>query len=122
MRGPEGFHANFQKVFPGPPVERAGVPVDDRHAIMKTLEHCAKSAHAECLHETNEKCGRINCCIIGFMSRCGAGPLVIDQRACRFFKLSSGGERCMHYCVALDGHCDSVDAQQEMKNKARLRN
>jgi hypothetical protein len=49
------------------------------------------------------------------MSRCGAGPGVINQRACKFFKRSSAGDRCMHYCVSLDGHCDCVDAQQETR-------
>ena len=28
---------------------------------------------------------------------------------------SSAGDSCMQYCVSLDGHCDCVDAQQEIK-------
>lgn len=87
-----------------------------------SLECCSKRAHYECLNETTETCGGVNRCIVGFMSKCGAGPLVINQKACRFFKMSSAGNRCMHYCVALDGHCDSIDAQQEMKNRGPSRN
>jgi hypothetical protein len=87
-----------------------------------SIECCSKSAHYECLNKTTETCGGVNCCIVGFMSKCGAGPLLITQKACRFFKMSSAGNRCMHYCVALDGHCDSIDAQQEMKNRGPSRN
>jgi hypothetical protein len=35
--------------------------------------------------------------------------------------MSSTGGRCMHYCVSLDGHCDSVEAQQALKNRERSR-
>jgi hypothetical protein len=89
---------------------------------MSILEHRSKSIHIKCLKEPIKECDSLNCCVSGFMSKCGAGPLAINQRACRFFKLSSCGDRCMHYCVALDGHCDSVDAQREMKNRERSLN
>jgi hypothetical protein len=89
---------------------------------MNRYECCGKSAHYECPNETTEARGGVNCCIVGFMAKCGAGPLVVNQRACRFFRMSSAGNRCMHYCVALDGHCDSIDAQQEMKNREPSRN
>jgi hypothetical protein len=59
----------------------------------------------------------INCCIPGFMSRCGAGTDAESQRACRFFRKASQGERCMHYCAALEGHCDCVEAQRECHPK-----
>jgi hypothetical protein len=86
---------------------------------MSIYERCGKSAHVECLDRPAGRCGYVNCCIAGFMSRCGAGPCVIDQQACKFFRRSSVADRCMHYCVSLDGHCDCVDAQQEMKGKSR---
>jgi hypothetical protein len=65
----------------------------------------------------NRTCGTgcVNCCIAGVMSRCGAGPLVSDQRTCTFFKQATHADRCMHYCISLDGHCDCVEAQVELK-------
>jgi hypothetical protein len=89
---------------------------------MKSAGLCRNGAHFESLNERTEKCSGANCCIAGFMSKCGAGPLLIDQRACRFFRMSSTGGRCMHYCVSLDGHCDSVEAQLEIKTRERSRN
>lgn len=84
-------------------------------ALMNTHERCTKIAHFECVEEQTGSCGGVNCCIAGFMSRCGAGPCIIDQHACKFFRKSSAGERCMHYCVSIDGHCDCVVAQDELK-------
>jgi hypothetical protein len=86
---------------------------------MSILERRGKSAHIECFDRPSGPCGNANCCIPGFMARCGAGPCVIDQQACKFFRKSSMGDRCMHYCVSLDGHCDCVDAQEEMKRRSR---
>jgi hypothetical protein len=84
-------------------------------ALMNTHERCTKIAHFECVEEQTGSCSGVNCCIAGFMSRCGAGPCVIDQHACKFFRKSSAGDRCMHYCVSIDGHCDCVVAQDELK-------
>jgi hypothetical protein len=100
----------------------AGSAVSYTVCAMNTDEHCAKCALVDCPDTTDPACSRANCCILGFMSKCGAGPLIMNQRSCRFFKPSSGGGRCMHYCVALDGHCDSADAQQEMKSRIQSKN
>jgi hypothetical protein len=86
---------------------------------MSTQDRCGKNTHFERFEDPAERCGGGNCCVVGFMSRCGAGPCVIDQQGCKFFKKSSTGDRCMHYCVSLDGHCDCVDAQEEMKRRRR---
>lgn len=88
-------------------------------ALMSISERFARTAHFECVEEQTEGCRNVNCCIAGFMSRCGAGPSIIDQHACKFFRKSSAGERCMHYCVSIDGHCDCVPAQVEMKRSAQ---
>jgi hypothetical protein len=86
---------------------------------MSIYERCGKRTRIECLDRPEGRCGNVNYCIGGFMSHCGAGPCLFDQQACKFFRKSSVGERCMHYCVSLDGHCDCVDAQQEMKRKSQ---
>jgi hypothetical protein len=82
---------------------------------MSTYDRCGKRAHLELFEASSGRCSGGNCCIVGFMARCGAGSCPIDQQACKFFKKSSVGERCMHYCVSLDGHCDCLEAQAEMK-------
>lgn len=65
-----------------------------------------------------DRCSRLqypNYCIPGIMSRCSAGTLWENQKKCRFSKKSSVSDRCMHYIVSLDGHCDCVDAQREIR-------
>ena len=54
-----------------------------------------------------------NYCRSGIMSRCGAGPDWHHQKKCRFYQKSTISNRCMHYIEALDGHCDSVQAQRD---------
>jgi len=56
----------------------------------------------------------VNYCKPGIMSRCSAGTIWENQKKCKFSKKSSVSERCMHYILSLDGHCDSVDAQREI--------
>jgi hypothetical protein len=56
-----------------------------------------------------------NYCISGFMSRCGAGPLWIEQQQCKYYVKSTVRNRCMHYIESLNGHCDSADAQRESR-------
>jgi len=70
-----------------------------RH-MQNNLQRCSKLVNA-------------NYCIPGMMSRCSAGAVWENQKKCRFSKKSTSGDRCMHYIIALDGHCDSVDAQRE---------
>jgi len=65
-----------------------------------------------------DRCSRLQCtnyCVPGIMSRCSAGALWEDQKRCRFSKKSSVSDRCMHYIIGLDGHCDCVDAQREIR-------
>jgi len=58
----------------------------------------------------------ISYCIPGIMSRCSAGSTWEKQEKCKFSKKSTIRNRCMHYIKSLDGHCDSVEAQRELKH------
>ena len=57
----------------------------------------------------------INYCIPGIMSRCSAGLIWQDQKKCKFARKSTVGDRCMHYIEPIYGHCDSAEAQRELK-------
>jgi hypothetical protein len=63
---------------------------------------------------------RVNYCIPGIMSRCSAGLIWQDQKKCKFAKKSSVSNRCMHYIEPINGHCDSVEAQSELRNLDRF--
>ena len=54
-----------------------------------------------------------NFCIPGMLSKCGAGTSWAQQRRCRFAVKSAFGNKCMYYNLAMDGHCDCIDAQQD---------
>lgn len=51
------------------------------------------------------------------MSRCSAGTVWDEQSKCKFSEKSTVGNRCMYYIEAIDGHCDCVEAQREMRMK-----
>jgi len=55
-----------------------------------------------------------NYCTPGIMSRCSAGTVWHEQKKCKFASKSTVSNRCMHYIVSIDGHCDCVKAQREM--------
>jgi hypothetical protein len=59
------------------------------------------------------KQGCPNYCKSGIMSCCGAGSVWHNQKKCRFYQKSTVSNRCMHYIEALNGHCDSMQAQRE---------
>jgi hypothetical protein len=50
------------------------------------------------------------------MSRCSAGLIWHEQKKCKFARKSTVGERCMHYIESINGHCDSVEAQRELRD------
>jgi len=64
---------------------------------------------------STEKLDLLNYCIPGMLSRCGAGPKAESQKLCRYYKKSTIREQCMHYIVVLNGHCDCVDAQRDVR-------
>jgi len=59
----------------------------------------------------------LNYCVSGMLSRCGAGPEWQKQKKCKYYKRSTIHDRCMHYIETLDGHCDCVDAQREVRRQ-----
>jgi hypothetical protein len=61
----------------------------------------------------------VNYCTPGIMSRCSAGLIWQDQKKCKFARKSTISDRCMHYIESIYGHCDSVEAQRDMKNLAQ---
>jgi hypothetical protein len=82
------------------------------------MEKFSQEKKNEHLPIDKDRCSRLqypNYCVPGIMSRCSAGTLWENQKKCRFSKKSSVSDRCMHYIVSLDGHCDCVDAQREIR-------
>jgi len=73
--------------------------------------------------KNDDRCAKLeyaNYCVSGIMSRCSAGTVWQEQRKCKFSKRSSVSDRCMHYIVPLDGHCDCVEAQIDMRRLASI--
>lgn len=62
----------------------------------------------------------VNYCIPGVMSRCSAGLTWHKQKRCKYAIKSTLSDRCMHYISALNGHCDSVNAQRGLNNINRM--
>jgi hypothetical protein len=59
----------------------------------------------------------LNYCVSGLMSRCSAGAVWDEQKKCKFSEKSTVSNRCMYYIEAIDGHCDCVEAQRELRMK-----
>ena len=75
------------------------------------------------LYHRQRRCAELvsaNYCIPGMMSRCSAGLIWHDQKKCKFAKKSSVSNRCMHYIEPINGHCDSVEAQRELRSLDRF--
>ena len=64
-----------------------------------------------------QKLDCLNYCISGLMSRCSAGTIWDEQQKCKFSEKSTVSNRCMYYIEAIDGHCDCVEAQRELRMK-----
>lgn len=56
-----------------------------------------------------------NFCTFDIMAFCTAGDSWKDQEPCKFAAKATTSNRCMYYCEALGGHCDSVDAQMDLR-------
>jgi hypothetical protein len=70
------------------------------------------------LRDNSEKSAQlvsVNYCIPGIMSRCSAGLIWQQQKKCKFSRKSTVGDRCMHFIEPIYGHCDSVEAQRELR-------
>jgi hypothetical protein len=55
----------------------------------------------------------VNHCIPGILSKCGARRSWAEQRHCKFAVKSDFANKCMHFNVYMDGHCDSIEAQKD---------
>jgi hypothetical protein len=67
------------------------------------------------------KLGYVNYCVAGLMSRCSAGVVWDDQKRCKFAEKSTVSNRCMHFIEAIDGHCDCLEAQQELRDADNIK-
>ncbi len=54
-------------------------------------------------------------CIPGILSKCGAGKAWAKQRLCGFAVKSDYANKCVYYNASMDGHCDSIDAQEDAR-------
>ena len=75
-------------------------------------EESGDSRLSDCLHD-RQYCR--NYCVSGMLSRCSAGSEWKRQKKCRFYVKSTFRDRCMYFSETLDGHCDCVDAQREVR-------
>ena len=64
----------------------------------------------------------LNYCVTGLISRCSAGTVWDEQHKCKYSEKSTVSNRCMYYIEAIDGHCDCVEAQRELRIKERQKN
>lgn len=72
--------------------------------------------------ETREvRLGCTNFCVAGLMSRCSAGTVWNTQKRCKYAEKSTVSNRCMHFIEAIDGHCDCVEAQRELRNTVEIK-
>ena len=80
-----------------------------------------KSNRPLCPNKPDLRLVRTNYCVPGVMSRCSAGGVWSDQQKCKYAAKSTVRDRCMYYIEAIDGHCDCVEAQSELKKAADIR-
>jgi len=87
------------------------------------MEASNKDKNFNCLNDRMHNASdllKVNYCIPGIMSRCSAGLIWHDQKKCKFAKKSSVSNRCMHYIEPINGHCDNVEAQRELRRLERF--
>ncbi len=88
------------------------------------MAKCIPDEKNSCLlREDNHKVrlGCANYCVAGLMSRCSAGTVWNDQKRCKFAEKSTISNRCIHFIEAIDGHCDCVEAQRELRNAVNVK-
>lgn len=91
---------------------------------MGEMTKCLPDEKRYCLlrEETCEvRLGCANYCVAGLMSRCSAGRVWNEQRRCKYAEKSTVSNRCMHFIEAIDGHCDCVEAQRELRNAVKIK-
>jgi hypothetical protein len=94
----------------------AGLIQEDEHRMNESAinKNFNLLRPTKCSHR---KLDCLNYCVAGLMSRCSAGIVWDEQSKCKFSEQSTVSNRCMYYIEAIDGHCDCVEAQREMRLK-----
>jgi hypothetical protein len=88
------------------------------------MAKCIPDEKRSCLlrEEPNKaRSGFVNYCVAGLMSHCGAGTVWDEQKRCKYAEKSSVSNRCMYFIEAINGHCDCVEAQKELRNDHNLK-
>jgi hypothetical protein len=67
------------------------------------------------------KLERRSYCVGGIMTQCSAGTTWKEQVRCKYAKKSTAGDRCMYYYQSLDGHCDCLAAQKELREMEKVK-
>ena len=67
-----------------------------------------------------KQCQVPNFCRQDSMFICTAADNTENQKRCRYYRKATRSVRCMHYRAALEGHCDSIEAQLEANSKQQL--
>jgi hypothetical protein len=96
-------------------LKEEAVPTEEVNRVNSSVKEKSNISQPDTCHPENLNC--LNYCIPGILSRCGAGPKVHEQKKCRYYRKSSIRDQCMHYIVALNGHCDCVDAQRDVRRQ-----
>ena len=89
---------------------------EEATAIMVYSSKRDESSHLRDNRRDRSQLVSVNYCVPGIMSRCSAGLIWHEQKKCKFARKSTVGERCMHYIESINGHCDSVEAQRELRD------
>jgi len=63
--------------------------------------------------ECQQNLEKVNYCITGILSKCGAGTSWAEQRVCKYAIKSDYANKCMYFIESIDGHCDCMDAQKD---------
>ena len=84
---------------------------------MDSLKNDPKKINSLQKNRRERKPDCLNYCVSGLMSRCSAGACWENQKRCKFYEKSTVSSRCMYYIEAIDGHCDCVEAQKEIRMK-----
>jgi hypothetical protein len=87
------------------------------------MAKCMPQEKSHCLPGEHTRDVRLDCanyCVAGLMSRCSAGTVWNDQKRCKYAEKSTVSNRCMHFIEAIDGHCDSAEAQRELTNAVKI--
>jgi hypothetical protein len=88
------------------------------------MARCIPDEKSNCLlrEQTNElRPSYVNYCVAGLMSHCSAGTVWDEQKRCKYAEKSSISYRCMHFIEAIDGHCDCVAAQRELRDSLEIK-